>query len=90
MYEGGLTDSKFTMSGTYDSTAVTGPRAALNPLLATTVAVIRQPEGAGTGKPQDSFSAVLTGYVETNPVADMVKWSAEFQVSGAVNSTAQA
>ena len=90
VYEGGLTDSKFKMSGTYDSTAVTGPRAALNPLLATTVAVIRMPEGTGTGKPQDSFNAVLTGYVETNAVADMIKWSAEFQVSGAVNMTAQA
>ena len=90
VYEGGLTDGKFTMSGTYDSTAVTGPRAALNPLLATTVAVIRQPEGAGTGKPQDSFNALLLGYVETNPVADMVKWSAEFKISGAVTSTPQA
>lgn len=88
-YFGGLTDGKFNMSGTYDSTASTGPRAKLQPLLGTTVAVIRQPEGTGTGKPQDSFSAVITSYVETNPVADMIKWSCEMAVSGAVNSTAQ-
>lgn len=89
VYEGGLTDGKFTFSGTYDSTAVTGPRAVLKPLLRTTVAVIRQPEGTGTGKAQDSFSGVLTGYVETNAVADMVKWSAEVTISGAVDGTPQ-
>jgi hypothetical protein len=86
---GGLLDGSFKMSGTYDSTAVTGPRAALQPLLGTVVAVIRQPEGTGTGKPQDSFNALLTGYVETSPVADMIKWSAEFETDGVVNSAAQ-
>lgn len=87
---GGLTDGGFTMSGTYDTTAVTGPRAALMPLLGTTVAVVRQPEGTLSGKPQDAFNAVLKGYVETNPVADMIKWSAEFELDGPVNSAAQA
>lgn len=86
---GGLLDGKFTMSGTYDSTAVTGPRAALQPLLGTVVAVLRQPEGTASTKPQDSFSALLVGYVETNPVADMIKWSAEFEIDGVVNSAAQ-
>lgn len=86
---GGLLDGTFKMSGTYETTAVTGPRAVLNPLLGTTVAIIRQPEGTLTGKPQDSFNAVMTGYVETNPVADMIKWSAEFDIDGDVNSAAQ-
>lgn len=86
---GGLLDGKFTMSGTYDSTAVTGPRAVLEPLLSTVVPVIRQPEGTGAGKPQDSFNGLLTSYVETNPVADMVKWSAEFEIDGDVDSTVQ-
>lgn len=89
VYQGGLTDGKFSMSGTYDSTALTGPRAALSPLLGTTVAVIRQPEGTGSGKPQDSFNATVTGYVETNPTADMVKWSCEMVISGTVNQAAQ-
>ena len=87
---GGLLDGTFKMSGTYDSTAVTGPRAALQPLLGTVVAIIRQPEGTGSAKPQDAFSALLTGYVETNAVADMIKWSAEFEIDGVVNSAAQA
>lgn len=87
---GGLLDGKFTMSGTYDNTALTGPRAKLEPLLGTVVAIVRQPDGVGAGKAQDSFSALLTSYVETNPVADMVKWSAEFEIDGDVNSAAQA
>lgn len=86
---GGLLDGSFKMSGTYDNTLVSGPRAALKPLLSTVVAVIRQPEGAGTGKAQDSFNALLTKFVETSPVADMVKWSAEFSIDGDVDSTPQ-
>ena len=87
---GGLLDGTFTMSGTYDSAAVNGPRAVLEPLLGTVAAIIRQTEGAGTTKPQDSFSALLTGYTETNAVADMVKWSAAFEIDGDVDSTPQA
>jgi hypothetical protein len=86
---GGLLDGSFKMSGTYDNTAVTGPRAVLEPLLSTVVAVIRQPDGTGTGKAQDTFNALLTKFVETSPVADMVKWSAEFEIDGDVDSTPQ-
>lgn len=88
-YNGGLEDGKFTMSGTYDTTAVTGPRAVLEPLLAQTATLTRRVEGTGAGKPQDLFSAVLTGYVETNPVADMVKWSSEWVIDGTVDVTPQ-
>lgn len=86
---GGLLDGKFTMSGTYDNTAVNGPRAALEPLVGTVTAIIRQADGVGVGKAQDSFNGLLTKYVETNPVADMVKWSAEFEIDGDVNSAPQ-
>lgn len=89
-YNGGLLDNKFTCSGLYDNTAVTGPRAVLNGIVGTTVAVTRQPEGTGTGRPQDAFNAILNQYVETNPVADMVSWSAEFTIDGDVTSTTQA
>jgi len=85
---GGLLEGKFTMSGTYDNTASTGPRNALHGLVGTTVAVVRNPEGTGTGKPNDAFSAVLTKYVETNPVDDMVTWSADLEIDGAVTTTA--
>lgn len=85
---GGLIDGKFTMSGTYDNTASVGPRNALKSLIGTSVAVVRNPEGTGTGKPNDAFSGILTKYTETNPVDDMVTWSAEIEISGAVTTTA--
>lgn len=89
-YDGGLKDSKFVMSGIYDTTAGTGPRAVLRGHEGETLTLIRQTEGTGAGKPQDSFDAVLTSYVESNPVADMVTWSSEWQVDGEVDDTAQA
>jgi hypothetical protein len=87
--QGGLLDGKFTCGGTYDNTASTGPRAKLQPLLGTTQTIIRQPEGTGTGKAQDSFSAVVSKYAESAPVDDMITWSAEFEISGTVNSAPQ-
>jgi hypothetical protein len=87
---GGLLDGKFTCGGTYDNTVSVGPRNALKSLLGTTVAVVRKPEGTGTGKPQDAFSAVMSKYVETNPVDDMITWSAEFEISDVVTTTSQA
>lgn len=88
-YAGGLGDATFKMDGFYDSTASTGPRAAIEPLIGTEVVLTRQPEGAGAGKPQDVVDLVVTGYTETSPVADYVKWSMEGQCSDAVNSAAQ-
>lgn len=87
---GGLLDGTFTMSGTYDTTAATGPKAVLEPLLGTVVPIIRQPEGTGVGKPQNSFNGLMTKYTETSPVADMVKWSCEFEIDGDVDNAAQA
>jgi len=89
VYQGGLGDGKASMSGTYDN-GVAGPRATIEPLVGTVVTLIRRPEGTGSGKPQDSVSVLVEKYVETNPVAGMVAWSAELQPSDAVNSTPQA
>lgn len=90
-YNPGLNTATATASGTYDSTASTGPRAKMLSVYAgnAAVTVIRQPEGTGMGLPQDSFSAILTSYVETAPVADMIKWKANFQISGDIDATAQ-
>lgn len=86
---GGLLDGSFKMSGTYDNTAVVGPRGKLEPLIGTVVPINRKPDGTGAGKAQDAFNALLTKFVETSPVADMVKWSAEFEIDGDVDSTVQ-
>lgn len=88
-YQGGLTDGKVQLKGLYDNTASTGPRAAIEGLLATTVAFTYEPEGTGTGKPQTTGNAVVNSYKESAPVADMVTWEAELTISGAVTSAAQ-
>lgn len=88
VYVGGLLDGKASMSGVYDNSA-TGPRDIIEPMIGTTVVLTRQPEGVGTGLPQDVVNVVVVGYVETNPVADMVSWSAELQCSDEVASTNQ-
>lgn len=89
VFAGGLGNGTCSIGGIYDNTAVTGPRAVVEPLVGTTVTLIRQPEGTGSGLPQDSVSVVVTNYVETSPVADMVTWTAELQLSDAIDSTAQ-
>lgn len=90
VYNGGLFDGTAMIAGVYDTTAVTGPRAVIEPLLGTNVTFVRQPEGTGTGLPQDSVTVLVTGYTETNPVADMITWQVDLQLSGDVDSTAQA
>jgi hypothetical protein len=89
VYDGGLGNHTFKMSGMYDTTATTGPRDVLKDTPGTKVTITRQPEGTGSGKPQDSFSFLVTKYVESNPVADYVTWSCEGKVSGAITDTAQ-
>lgn len=89
LYAGGLRNNKFTCSGVYDNTVSTGPRNVLNAAVGTILAIVRKVEGTGTGLPQDAFSAVLEKYVESNPHDDMVTWSADFQISGPVTTTAQ-
>ncbi|MFG1844912.1 hypothetical protein [Micromonospora carbonacea] len=90
VHTGGLKNGQFTCGGTYDNTVSTGTHAVLDPLVGTVVEIVRMPEGTGTGKPTQTFDALLTQYVETNPVADMVTWSAQFTISDDVAETTQA
>jgi hypothetical protein len=87
---GGLGDGTCTLQGFYDSTASTGPRAVIEPLIGTVVELIRRPEGTGSGKPEDTVDVLVVKYVESSPVADMVTWSCEMEFSDDVASTAQA
>lgn len=89
-YDGGLMDNKFTMSGVYDNTALTGPAAVLKPLKGQKSTVTRQLEGTGPGKPQEVFTAILSSFVQTAPTADMVAWSSEWTIDGEVDDTPQA
>ena len=86
---GGLLAGTFSVSGFYDNTVTVGPRIVLLPLWGTTAAVVRQLEGAGTTKPQETFNAVVGKYTESNPVDDIVRWSCDFTLDGAPTTTAQ-
>lgn len=87
--QGGLTDGTFTMGGHFDTSMTTGMRAVLNGNVGDTITVTRRPEGTGSGKVQDVFSGVLSSYTESAPVADLVTWAAEVEISGTVDSTPQ-
>lgn len=88
-YSGGLTDGKVSLAGVYDNTASVGPRGAIKANLGLTVAFRYRPEGVGTGRPEDQFNVVVTGYKESVPVDDMIQWSADLQISGAVTTISQ-
>lgn len=88
VFAGGLKTGGFSMGGIYEDGAAS-PKVTLEPIIGTVVELIRKPEGTGSGLPTETFDALLTSYVETNPVADMVTWSAEFTVSDAVALTTQ-
>jgi hypothetical protein len=90
VFSGGLLGGTATISGVYDNTAMTGPRAVLRPLVGTVVQLVHQPEGVGSGKPQDVVDVLVTKYTQTHPVADMVTWAVDLQFSDDVDSTAQA
>lgn len=87
--EGTLLDGNGSIGGLYDSSAVAGPRAIINPLVGQTVPYIRRPEGTGAGKPQDLVNVVVGEYVETAPVAGMVRWTLALEYSDSINSTPQ-
>jgi len=90
-YAAGLGDGKITISGTADDT-VTGPRAVIKPIKAagTAVPFVFQPFGVGNGKAQSTVDVIVTSFNESSPVDDMVQWTAELQMSGDLDETAQA
>jgi len=89
VFSGGLKGGAASMGGVYDNTAGTGPRAVINPLVGTVVELIRKTEGTGAGKPLDTVDVLVLKYVETNPVADMVTWACDLQLSDDLASTVQ-
>jgi hypothetical protein len=87
--EGTLLDGNGSLGGIYDTSVVAGPRAILEALCGQTVAYIRRVEGTGAGKPQNSVSVVVGEYVETAPVADIVRWTCALEYSDSVTNTPQ-
>ncbi len=87
--KGGLRKGSFTCGGLYED-GVAGPGAIIKPLIGTNVALVRKVEGTGTGKPNEAVTVHVKSYKETSPVADYIRWSAEFTFDGWVTTTTQA
>ena len=85
VFSGGLKESSLKIEGNYDDTTDTGPAASLEPLTGTVIEIIYKVEGS-TG-PVRTFDGLLTHYGETSKINDMVKFTAQFQGSGAVAIT---
>lgn len=85
---GGLTDGSIAIGGVYDTTT-SGPNDVLKPLLNTVVAFDWRPEGTGAGKPKRTGNVLVSEYVDSSPVADIVRWTATLEISGAVTDANQ-
>lgn len=89
-YDAGLGDGTITISGFYDDGA-SGPRATIRPLMVAKAAVpfLYQPEGTGSGKAQSAVDVLINSYTESAPVADMITWECELQMTGDLDETDQ-
>lgn len=93
-YLAGLGDGKFTIGGVHNSGS-TGPRKILKGIKVTqkttglTVPFLYRPEGTGVGKAQSSVGVFVMNYTDTSNVADVYRWKATLQMSGALDETDQ-
>tara|TARA_R110000787_G_scaffold100231_3_gene205120 strand:- start:1195 stop:1602 length:408 start_codon:yes stop_codon:yes gene_type:complete len=76
----GLKDSTFSVSGLWDAT-VDGYLAGTEPA---SRSFIYGPAGSTSGYVKYSGEAIMTNYSTSNPVGDVVTYSADLQVTGAV------
>lgn len=87
--EGTLLDGSGSIGGWYDTSKSIGPRAVIKPIIGLTVPYIWRPEGTGSGLAQDSVQVVVGEYVQTAPIADIVRWTLALEYSDDVDSTVQ-
>jgi predicted secreted protein len=78
----GLTDSTVSVSGNFDATVDAHLAAILGQ--AATVSFEYGPEGSTTGQVKYTGEAILTSYEKSGAVGDVVTYSTELQVTGAV------
>lgn len=86
----GLTNGTITVNGLWDKTALVGSNTVIQGLIgqnATTFTFTYGPEGNATGKVSKSGECILVSYSETDPVADLVKFSAKLQITGTVTAS---
>lgn len=85
---GGLTAGSVSIGGVYDTTTG-GPHDVLQSLVGTVVAFSWRPEGTGSGLAQYAGNVLVQNYVESAPVADVVRWTAALEIDGDVVLTNQ-
>ncbi len=78
----GLKDSTLGLTGFFDATADAIFGAVLGQ--SATLSFEYSPEGTGSGKVKYTGECILTNYALSSPVGDVVAYSADLQVSGAV------
>lgn len=90
-YDPGLADGTSTLAGVYEKGA-TGAPTVLKDLHASgeKVPMIRRPEGTGAGLPEETATAFVEKYTESAPVADMVSWSCDLQLTSVITDGTQA
>ena len=81
-YVVGLSDSTVSASGNFDATVDAHLAGILGQ--AATVSFEYGPEGSANGAVKYTGEAILTSYEKSGAVGDVVTYSAEFQVTGAV------
>lgn len=84
--KGGLTDGTIVLKGFWDTTALVGTETVLPGLLGKFLPgdFIYGPEGSASGKVKKTGTAVLKDYQTSAPVADLIAFTANFEISGAV------
>lgn len=81
-YVGGLSDSTISISGTYDATVDAHLAAIVG--AADLLDFEYGPEGTTSTRIKFTGTCIMTSYEVGSPVGDVVTFSAEFQVSGAI------
>jgi hypothetical protein len=81
-YVVGLTDSTLSISGNFDATVDAHLAAVLGQ--AATLSFEYGPEGSTAGFVKYTGECILTSYEKSGAIGDVVSYSAEFQVSGAI------
>ena len=79
-YIAGLKDATWSVEGNRDATI----EGYVYGILGSSKAWAIFPEGSASGKVKYSGNAICTSFSESSDVGDANKWSAEFQVSGAI------
>lgn len=83
-YVTGLNDATISISGKWDSTLDGYMTAVLGS--DTVLLWVYGPEGTTAGRRKFSGSAILTKYSVDSPVGDVVKFSADYQITGQITA----